>query len=666
MPAGIRVRHLFRLFARRRYCVRMGKHRLLASVLSVAVLGLSLSACSADGPTSEEAAQALADGLAELDVSGSAFLGSTPEEANTQLAEWTSGMNPLKPAVSVASVEETGDDEAVATLNYVWDVNASENDYSYETTVALQRSDDKEWQVRLTSEAIHPDLAPEDSLLLETGAPQRGEILGAGGQVLVTDRPVWRVGIDKTRIPAEQLEASATALATFLELDPAPFAEQVKAAGPEAFVEAITLRQDAVSPPPVFLEEISAIPGAAALSSTLSLAPTRTFARALLGSAGEATAELIEESDGRLSPGDITGLSGLQREYDELLRGADFVSVRTVTADGAASAVLFEEPGERGELHTTLDAGMQSLAESVLEDEPSASALVAIQPSTGKVLAVANGPGSEGQQTALLGQYAPGSTFKLATTLAMLRAGSTPQTTVSCPAELNVDGRNFNNASTYPAQFLGAIPLIQAFAQSCNTAFINARGEISQAALAEAAESLGIGVEAPIGTGAYFGSVPDTAEGTAHAASMIGQGQVLVSPFALAVAAASIGNGSRISPVLVQDPAGEAQPSASASPSAADGAPLSAAETAALQEMMRAVVTDGGVQLLGDVPGEPVRAKTGTAEFGSDVPPRTHAWVVALQGDLAVALFIEEGELGSTSGGPVMKEFLDGVSGGVQ
>ncbi|MER2137506.1 MAG: penicillin-binding transpeptidase domain-containing protein, partial [Arthrobacter sp.] len=402
------------------------------------------------------------------------------------------------------------------------------------------------------------------------------------------------------------------------------------------------------------------------LPSTLSMAPTRTFARALLGSAGEATAELIEESDGRLSPGDVTGLSGLQREYDELLRGADAVSVRILSPEGAQSAALFELPGQRGELRTTLDSGLQVLAESVLEDEPSASALVAIQPSTGNVLAVANGPGSQGQQTALLGQYAPGSTFKLATTLAMLRAGTTAQTTVSCPAELNVDGRKFNNAGTYPAQFLGEIPLIQAFAQSCNTAFINARGEIPQSALAEAAGSLGIGVQTPIGTGAYFGSVPATAEGTAHAAAMIGQGEVLVSPFALAVAAASIGNGSRISPVLVEDPHAEAQPSESGTPSAPDGAPLKEAEAAALRELMRAVVTDGGVQLLGSVPGEPVLAKTGTAEFGSEVPPRTHAWVVALQGDLAVALFIEEGELGSTSGGPVMKAFLDGVSGSVQ
>jgi len=650
--------------------MRMGKNRWLASVLSVAVLGLTLTACSSEeGPTPEEAAKTLAEGLAELDVSDSVFLESTADEANTRLADWTAGMAPLKPSVSVASVEGTGDGEAVATLNYVWDVNATDNDYRYDTTVALQRGDGDEWQVRLTSTAVHPDLAPEDHLVREVSPAPRGNILGAGGQVLVTERPVWRVGIDKTRIPEEELEASAAALAAFLELDPAPFTEQVLAAGPEAFVEAITLRQDSVSPPPVFQSEVAAIPGAAALNSTLSLAPTRTFARALLGSAGEATAELIENSDGALSPGDVTGLSGLQREYDDVLRGSDPVTVVTATADDVRSAPLFQDPGSTGELHTTLDPAIQALAESVLEDEPSASALVAIQPSTGNVLAVANGPGSQGQQTALLGQYAPGSTFKLATTLAMLRSGETSQATVSCPAELNVDGRKFNNASTYPAQFLGEIPLIQAFAQSCNTAFINARGEVSQASLSEAARSLGIGVDSPIGTGAYFGSVPDSAEGTAHAASMIGQGQVLVSPFALAVAAASIGNGSLVSPVLVQQPPapGSSSPSASASPSATPsaegGTPLTAQEAAALREMMRAVVTDGGVQLLGSVPGEPVIAKTGTAEFGSDVPPRTHAWVVALQGDLAVALFIEEGELGSTSGGPVMKAFLDGMAG---
>jgi cell division protein FtsI/penicillin-binding protein 2 len=79
---------------------------------------------------------------------------------------------------------------------------------------------------------------------------------------------------------------------------------------------------------------------------------------------------------------------------------------------------------------------------------------------------------------------------------------------------------------------------------------------------------------------------------------------------------------------------------------------------------MSAVVEQGGARLLQDVPGDPVLAKTGTAEFGSETPPRTHAWVVALQGDLAVAVFVEEGELGSTSGGPLMQAFLTGAATG--
>ncbi|MDF2499262.1 MAG: hypothetical protein K0Q86_2894, partial [Arthrobacter koreensis] len=125
--------------------MRMGKNRWLASVLSVAVLGMTLTACSEEAPSPEEAANTLAEGLAELDVSDSVFVESTAEEANTRLADWTSGMDPLKPSVSVASVEETGDGEAVATLSYVWDVNASDNDYRYDTTVALQRGTEDEW-----------------------------------------------------------------------------------------------------------------------------------------------------------------------------------------------------------------------------------------------------------------------------------------------------------------------------------------------------------------------------------------------------------------------------------------------------------------------------------------------------------------------------------------
>ncbi|GAB3549932.1 penicillin-binding transpeptidase domain-containing protein [Arthrobacter tumbae] len=657
----------------------MGKTNIM-SVLTVAALALTLTSCSQDGPTAEDAATRLAEGLTTGDLSGVAFAAVSAEDAAAQLEEVTAGLDPASPTVSVAGVESTGEDTATAQLNHVWDLDDSDMDWTYTTTAELTLVDD-EWQVGWDPSLAVDGLSAEASLAVSRTPAERAEVLGAESEVLVTERPVIRVGIDKTRIEASGLESSSAALAELVGLDPAAYTEQVLGAGEQAFVEAIVLRDN--EDRPVSDEEIDAIAGASGIPDTMSLAPTRTFARELLGSVGPVTAELVAQSEGRLEPGDVAGLSGLQLQYDEQLGGTPGMVIEAVTGEGETrtSEVLFEKAPVPGEpLELTLDPALQTLAENVLAEEPSASSIVAIRPSTGEILTVANGPGSEGLQTALLGQYPPGSTFKVATSLALLKNGFTPETTTSCPEELVVEGRAFNNVPGYPAQFTGEIPLLQAVAQSCNTGFISQREVISQEALASAAADLGIGIDVSIGTPGFFGSVPTEADGTAHAASMIGQGEVLVSPLSLAIMAASVGAGERVAPTLLAgNTAPEEAPSSSASaePSTEQTAEaedtetgtqeapapsnLTADQAADLREMMGAVVTVGGAQLLADIPGEPVLAKTGTAEFGTEDPPRTHAWVVALQGDLAVAVFVEEGERGSISGGPLMEDFLRGA-----
>ena len=634
----------------------------------------SLAACDDGRAGAEGAAKQLASSLSALDVGSIAVEGKDAAAANDELKAVFAGLD-ANPSVASGDVKLDGD-TATFPLNYSWNIGSAKWEYSSEAT--LKKSGDK-WAVQWSPALLAPELSEGETLSVKTVPAQRGQILGAGDAPIVEDRPVFRVGIDKTKVPAEQADASARAMAALIGVDAEEYAKQVAASGPQAFVEGLVLRAYTAE---ITEARIKAIPGGVSILDSMALAPTRTFARALLGSVGQASAEQIEKSNGALRPGDTTGTGGLQQKYDALLRGKDGVEVVATPAEKAegetpGTKVFFSSlPAPGTTLKTTLDLKLQQLAEQTLAGIEPASAIVALRPSTGAVLAAASGPGSNGYNTALLGQYAPGSTFKIVDSLAMFRNGATPDSKVECPSTLTVDGRTFKNAEGYPETSLGSVALRDAFAHSCNTAFINARETVSQDQLESAAQALGVAVEAPkLGADAFLGSVPGAAEGTEHAASMIGQGKVLFSPLSAAIMAASVAKGAPVSPQLVlnadaaQDPGATAAPtesgsapSSSASTTAtaapASTQPITQAEAASLADMMRAVVTSGHAGFLAEVPGAPVGAKTGTAEFGNENPPKTHAWIVATHGDLAVAVFVEDGGLGATTSGPLLKSFL--------
>ncbi|MGH8828717.1 MAG: penicillin-binding transpeptidase domain-containing protein, partial [Jiangellaceae bacterium] len=232
------------------------------------------------------------------------------------------------------------------------------------------------------------------------------------------------------------------------------------------------------------------------------------------------------------------------------------------------------------------------------------------------------------------------------TSLALLRAGLTPDSTLDCPQTTTVDGKGFKNYSDYPADGTGEITFRAAIANSCNTALINPRDTVSQADIAGAAGSLGLGVDHDLGLPVFLGSVPAEAGGTEHAASMIGQGEVLASPLAMATVAASVARGQTVVPRLVEGASATAENT------------LTDAEAEQLRGLMRAVVEEGSGRFLRDLPGEPVGAKTGTAEYGTEDPPQTHGWMIATQGDLAVAVMVEDAVSGSQTAGPILERFL--------
>ena len=619
--------------------------RTIAMVGASVVALVGLVACSGDSdePDPKPAAEDLAEGLSNGDVGGLTFDGTSGEKAQKKLKETLSGMGDYRPEVSVSDVSEDGD-AATAKLSTTWKFEDPKAEWSYETEAKLSRDGD-DWVPQWDPSLVAPKLKQGEHLSLTGDAPDRGAIVDRNGRKIVKNRQVVRMGLDKTQVGDSRVTRSARQLAKLLDINVSDYVAEAKAAGPDAFVEAIVFRkQDAAD---IDAGAYGRIKGATQIADTMPLAPTSEFAEPILGSVGQATAELIEESDGKLSAGDVTGLSGLQQRYDERLRGEQGLLVEAVSTSGKDRELYSTKPADGKPLKTTLDLQAQTVAEDVLSNVKSPSALVAIEPSSGDILAAASGPGSEGYSTATLGQYAPGSTFKVVTSLAMLRNGYSPGDTLRCAPTTTVDGKSFKNYDGYPSSAIGSIPMRTAIAESCNTALINEQADVPQQALADAAASLGLGEDHDTGFSSYFGSVPAKAPTTAHAASMIGQAKVQASPMAMAVVAASVASGETVVPSLVRNHDAE-KPNPKT--------PLKKSEAKTLRALMRGVVRDGSGSFLSDVPGPPVGAKTGTAEYGNG--SRTHAWMIAFQGDLAVAAFVETGDSGSATAGPILEKFL--------
>lgn len=591
-----------------------------------------------------ESAERVAAALAAGDLGPAGFADASADEEHAQVVE---GLGEVEPQVTVTGVERDGS-AATATLSTTWPFGAG---WTYSSTVELVTPDDDPgpfdtsggtWTPVFEPSVVHPDLVAGDSLATQRVRGARGDVLARDGRAVVTEQPVVDIGVQPAR--ATDVDALTSALAHILQIDRADLADRVRAAGPNDFVAVLTLRRadyDAVR------DRLQALPGTVFREATLPLAPTREFARPLLGRTGAATAELVDASDGRLVAGDQAGLSGLQREYDEHLSGAAGYTVDRV-GDAERTSLFEVAPTDGADLVLSLDIDVQLAADAAVASATGGNgnaALVAIDMTSGDVVAVANAPES-GTDRALLGQYPPGSTFKTVSTLALLGTGLTPAETVPCPPTATVQGRSFRN---FEGGAAGVVPFATDFAQSCNTAFVALSQRLQPGDLGVAGASVGLGGDWTIGTEAFTGSVPDTESPVDLAAATIGQGRLLASPIAMAQVAATIGTGSWTAPRLVTAPV----PAPGTSTPEPDAARL-----ATVRDLMRLVATEGTASALADVPDEPVHAKTGTAEYGTEDPPGTHAWTIGFQGDLAFAVLVEDGASGGAVAVPVVESFL--------
>ncbi|HEX6355193.1 penicillin-binding transpeptidase domain-containing protein, partial [Actinophytocola sp.] len=301
--------------------------------------------------------------------------------------------------------------------------------------------------------------------------------------------------------------------------------------------------------------------------------------------------------------------------------------VALVDAAGAELGILYGTGPTP--IPSTLSVSVQKAAQTAVDSQDLPTMLVAIQPSTGDILAVAQNAAAGNSPIALNGLFPPGSTFKIATAAAIVGARTADvDTVVSCPGEALIGQRTVHNNDGFA---LGDVPLRTAFAESCNTTFAMQAAELPLDALPRAADQLGLGADFDIpGITTETGGVPVAANTTEQAENSYGQGKVEVSCFGLALTSATVSAGAAVTPRLWRDIPTTEVVGYTAPP---------AAVIRSLRTMMREVVRSGTADALAG--HGTVFGKTGTAQVGDG--NQAHGWFTGYRGDLAFATLVQYG-----------------------
>ena len=430
--------------ARRTYRPRRRARVIAVLVLAVAVAlaagGAYLLLGRDEGPTARDALDGFAAAWSRGDDRGAAADTTQPAVAAKALVANRKGLDGAKLRATVTSVTKAGDDAERGRLRLTWQVPEFGR-FAYTTRVTLHRDDEHGWRVDWRPAVVHPVLDGTNRLGTAIDRPGRASILDRDGRPLVTERAVVRVGVARNKVT--DVEATAAAVAKAVGIDASDYARAIRNAGPQQFVEAVTLRASEYDAKKAALDGIA---GLQTIDDTAALGPTKGFARAVLGTVGPITAEQLEKLGPTYGPGAEVGQTGLEARFEKQLAGTPTRKVITRLNDGEADDTLAARRGTPGKaVRTTLDRDVQTAAERALGSSGAAAALVAVRPSTGDVLAVANRPTNSTFDRALGGRYPPGSTFKIVSTAALLRDGLNPDATVVCPQTINVGGRTFKN-----------------------------------------------------------------------------------------------------------------------------------------------------------------------------------------------------------------------------
>ncbi|WP_245533427.1 penicillin-binding transpeptidase domain-containing protein [Actinoalloteichus spitiensis] len=619
--------------------------RRAGTVLLAGVLSLTLSGCGVfdSGPGPERALVDFVAALGAREPERAAALTDSPDAALPTLESVDRALAPEGADAEVIEVRET-DGSTHADLDITWRL-AGDRTWNHHGTARL-REIEGDWRIEWAPSVIHPDFGEQQTLAVRTEAAPLPPVLDRDGHVVLDPGVVISVLLDPAA--TEEQGGDVTDVATVLGDTLHHFDERIT---PDSVLEGVSATEDGSSYLVATLREpdyhsvrsdIYELPGVRFTNQPRLLPVTRDFGSQILPS----LRHRVEEDN------------------------AERAGWRVVSLDATGAEVKtlhHEQPRPAEATRLTLSRAVQAAAEDAVEPFDEQAMLVAVEASTGHVLAVAQNAAADAEgPVALVGQYPPGSTFKIVTAAAALASGQvTVDQSVACPATTVIDSRLVPNNDRFD---LGSVPFHTAFAQSCNTTFATLASGMAPDELSETARQFGLGREFVIpGLATWTGPVPVNDSSVERVEAGFGQGTVLASPFGMALVAATVAAGTTPTPVFLAQDDGEPSEAAGAAAggtSAEPGEPSSPAPVEelpaevvdALRSMMREVVTQGTATELVGLPE--VHGKTGTAQFGDG--SRSHGWFVGYQGDLAFAALVVDGG-SSTPATKLAGEFLHSV-----
>jgi cell division protein FtsI/penicillin-binding protein 2 len=526
--------------------------------------------------------------------------------------------------LSMDSVVQHG---ATAEATFTASVDLAEEGrvWTYQGRFGLTKADGN-WRVDWSPGVIVPQLGPGDRLAVVTSFPERALVLDSSGQPLQTPSLVYVVGV----VPAELTNPAATAaaFAAATGVDAAQVVGQIEAAPPQEFLKLASLDPTTYAH---LRRKLLRVPGLLTKQTDETL--FKTNASELVGTVGSEVDPSLRAEGAFYLPGTSIGLSGLEAAYQRQLEGAPSTSIVVLNQAGQTVAELQWWPGTPGKpVTTTISSAVQNAAIAALGSVPGPDSgeLVAVQASTGDVLAVARHSGSAALPVGgvLNARLSPGTAFTIVSAAALIESGLAVNTPISCTNSFTVGGQTFTSYGTGEQK-----PFSADFADDCGTAFAGLSERLTPAGFDEVVKDFGLAGTnwPPLGVPAFAASVPAVSGEAGLAAETIGTGNVQVSPLAMALVAAEVDSGVWHAPeVLANAP----------DPAGTPAVPLDPTSMSALRGLMWTAVHSGAAHAA-SVPGASVYGQVGLTQDGS----KWLSWFVGYRGDVAFTIV----EVGRTS-----------------